>query len=117
MASIESPQTTATTVSKTARVCSAKRLGGRLALLLQAFGEKRHEGGIERTLGKKPAEKIGQLEGDKKGIGHGSGPKHRRDQDIAHEAQHPAQTGVAPHSGQGTNQCHTRAFLDQTALE
>jgi hypothetical protein len=81
-------------------------LGGDLATLFQTPREERHEGRVERPLGEQPAKQIGQPEGHEEGIGDRPGADHRGDQDVPHESENPAESGVAADRGDGTKEGH-----------
>ncbi|MNR11421.1 hypothetical protein D3C85_1277190 [compost metagenome] len=69
--------------------------GGVLALLFLVLRQHRHEGLREGALGKNATQQIGQLEGDKEGVGGHAGAENTRDDGIAHEAEHARNQGHA----------------------
>jgi len=64
-------------------------------------GEDRHKRGTEGPLGKKPAEKIGQLQGNEKTIRHKTRAQYGSRQYIPHKTQNPAYEGEAAKDGNG----------------
>ena len=64
-----------------------ERLGGRAPVARDHPGEQRHEGGVERALGKQRAEHVGQALGDDERVVHRAGAEKRRQQDVANEAE------------------------------
>ena len=75
----------------------ARRLG---SLAMQALGEERNEGRIERAFGEQPAKHVGHAEGDEVGVGHRRGAEHGGDQHVAREAEHAAQDGHGADGGE-----------------
>ena len=77
-----------------------------LAFYRQHARELRHKRRVERALGKKPAQEIGQLESDKKRIGQETRAQAGGDGHIAQEAQQAGDQRVAADGGGGFDEGH-----------
>ena len=93
---------------KNAEGSLGERLGRLDPIRFDTAREHRHEGHRERALGEQAAEQVGELKGDEKDIGAGAGAEHGGNQDIAQEAQDPADQGKAANGGDGTQKHHGR---------
>src|SRR5690606_14055937 len=67
-----------------------KTLGALDAVRLYLLGKERHECGVERTFGEKPAKEVRKAEGGVEHIGHRTGSKRRRHEGFAGKAEEPA---------------------------
>ncbi len=72
----------------------------------QLPGKQRHEGGVERALGKQTAEDIGELQRHEEGVTDLASAKKPGDEQIAHEAQHAAAHGPAADGRNGSKERH-----------
>ena len=61
-----------------------------LAAFLPAAQPERDERGIERAFGQQAAEQVRDLQRDEECVGQRAGAEHRRDHDVAHEAEQRA---------------------------
>ena len=80
-----------------------RRLG---SLAMQALGEERNEGRIERAFGEQPAKHVGHAEGDEVGVGRRRGAEHGGDQHVAREAEHAAQDRHGAYGGEAAIKPH-----------
>jgi hypothetical protein len=53
---------------------------------IAVFGQDGNEGLRERSLGKQPAQQVGQAEGDEEGVGHHAGAEGPGDDEVADES-------------------------------
>ena len=77
-----------------------------LVAVFHQAGVNGHEGQVERPFGEQAAKQVGKLEGDKKGIGHGTGAEDGGDQYVPDEPQEAADHGGAANGGDGTQKNH-----------
>jgi hypothetical protein len=70
------------------------------------FAENRHKGLRESAFGKQPAQQVGQLEGDKEGVGEHPGTKGAGNHEVADETENPRQQGHAADGGEGLQEVH-----------
>lgn len=84
------------------------------AVLLADAGVSRHEGGIERALGKNGAEMIRQPERDKERIGDRAGAENGRQHDIAHKAGNARQKCEAADREKASEHAAITFLLDES---
>ena len=95
---MNSQATTSKTTCETnssVKMRSANSLADFLALPAVDMRIGRHEGGVERALGKDRAKMIGQAQRHEEGVGHGTGAEDRREHDVAREPGQPRKQGIA----------------------
>ena len=83
---------------------------GIAALALQLAREQRHEGGGEGAFREQAAEQVGQLERHDERVGDRPRAQHRRQDDVAHEADDAAQQREAADGGDGAAEAHGRSI-------
>ena len=84
-----------------------------LATLAVDMGVGRHEGGIERALGKDRAEMIGQAKRHEKRVRHRTRAEDRREHDVARKSGQPRKERVAA-DGEDTTE-HAPLLAHETA--
>jgi hypothetical protein len=70
------------------------------------LAEHRHEGLREGAFGKQAAQQVGQLEGDKEGVGEHAGPESARDHEVADKTEDARQQGHAADGGESLQEVH-----------
>ena len=75
---------------------------------LQLAREQRHEGGREGAFGEQAAEEVGKLERNEEGVRHAARTEHRRQHDVADEADDTAEQREAADGGDGAAETHGR---------
>ena len=76
----------------------------RVATRFPVLCQHRHKSLCEGAFGKQPAQEIGNLEGDKKGVGVGARAHETGQDDVPHQAQYAGGHGHATHQQAGPEQ-------------
>ena len=83
------------------------------AALVLVFAKNGHESLREGAFREHPAQQVGQLEGDEKGVGRQSGAKSAGNDEIANKAENPRQQGHSADGGQRAKQIHGLVTLPE----